>query len=91
LSKINTGNQSADGGHLFLTPSEKEEIGAQFPESVSLFRRVSGTSEFFDGIIRWCIWINDDDLPLARTIEPIKKRIDDVREFREKAGTSHKP
>ena len=86
LSKINTGNQSADGGYLLLTTEEKEQIVTQFPEAKRFFRQVSGTSEFFDGSIRWCLWIDDENLQSAEMIEPIKWRIDRVREFRANAG-----
>ena len=86
LSKINTGNQSADGGHLYLTNEERLEILRQYPSAASLIRRVSGTSELFDGQVRWCLWIDDSEVNLAESIEPIKQRIDKVREFREKAG-----
>lgn len=86
LSRINTGNQSADGGHLYLTNEERLELIRQYPASTPLVRRVSGTSELFDGQIRWCLWIDDSELNLANSIEPIKQRIDKVREFRLKAG-----
>jgi len=86
LSKINTGNQSADGGHLYLTNEERLEIIGRFPLATSLIRRVSGTSELFDGQIRWCLWISDSEITLANSIEPIRQRIQKVREFREKAG-----
>ena len=86
LSKINTGNQSADGGHLYLTNDERLEIIRQYPSATSLIRRVSGTAELFDGQVRWCLWIDDSEIGLAMSIEPIRKRIEKVREFREKAG-----
>ncbi|WP_082476377.1 class I SAM-dependent DNA methyltransferase [Methylobacterium sp. Leaf99] len=86
LSKINTGNQAADGSALFFTNDEKEYLTSTYPDSKRLFRRVSGTSEFFDGRIRWCLWIDDVDLPLANSIEPISSRIRAVRTFRQAAG-----
>lgn len=51
-----------------------------------MVRQVSGTSEFFDGSVRWCLWIDDEDLPLAESIGLIKQRIDRTREFRSNAG-----
>jgi hypothetical protein len=86
LSKINTGNQTADGGHLTLSSAEKVDIEAHWPEARRYIRRVSGTSEFFDGSVRWCIWIDDKELAAARSIAPIGQRIEEVRKFRIGAG-----
>lgn len=86
LSRINTGNQAADGGFLFFSTDEKEQIIARYPEARAYFKRVSGTSEFFSGAARWCLWISDSDLPKVRSIEPIMNRIELVRAFREQAG-----
>ncbi len=86
LSKINTGNQAADGGNLFISSEEKSEIENTNPEALRLIRRVSGTSEFFDGSVRWCLWIDSQDLNLANSVELIRERIELVRKFREEAG-----
>jgi hypothetical protein len=86
LSKINTGNQSADGGYLTLDSAEKAKIESQWPEARQYIRRVSGTSEFFDGSIRWCVWIDDKDLATASLIPPIRERIEEVKNFRMSAG-----
>ena len=86
LSKINTGNQAADGGNLFLTSEEKEEIERLSPEACGLIRQASGTSEFFDGRIRWCLWISNEDLSFAQSIDLIREKIARVRDFRESAG-----
>lgn len=86
LSRINTGNQAADGGHLMLTSSEKTAIESQWPEVRQFIRKVSGTSEFFDGSVRWCLWIDDQDIEVASAIAPIRQRIEQVRRFRESAG-----
>ncbi len=86
LSRINTGNQTADGGHLTLDSSEKTEIESQWPEAKRYIRRVSGTSEFFDGALRWCLWIDDKELAVACSIPAIYERIEAVRKFRLSAG-----
>ena len=86
LSPINTGNQASDGGNLFVTDDERREFILAYPEARQLLRRVSGTSEFFDGTVRWCLWIGTTDLVNAEQIEPVKARIERVREFRKQAG-----
>lgn len=86
LSKINTGNQAADGGSLFLTSDEKMEIENSHPEATRLIKKVMGTSEFFDGRVRWCLWIDDTELSFAKTIPAINSRIEQVEKFREEGG-----
>jgi len=86
LSKINTGNQTADGGYLTLSSAEKADIESQWPAAKNFLRRVSGTSEFFDGSVRWCLWIDDSELAEANSIPPIRQRIEAVKQFREGAG-----
>ncbi|SJM54743.1 Type II restriction enzyme, methylase subunit YeeA [Brevundimonas diminuta 3F5N] len=86
LSKMNTGNQSADGGFLTLDVQEREALRAGNANVDTLIRRVSGTSEFFDGRLRWALWIDDDDLGLANEIGPIRERIRQCRDFRQGAG-----
>jgi len=86
LSKMNTGNQAADGGHLFLSSRVRDEIYSEGGNFEKMIRRVSGTSEFFDGKIRWCLWIDDPDLAAAQSNAVIRNRIEEVRNFRESGG-----
>jgi len=86
LSKINTGNQAADGGNLFFTDQEKQDIIKGYPEAKALIRRIAGTSEFFDSSIRWCLWVDTENLGVAQRIPIILERIGMVRKFRETAG-----
>lgn len=87
LSKINTGNQAADGGNLFLTSYEKAQIMALHPHASLIIKRATGTSEFFDGNIRWCLWIDDKHLSLAKSISTINDRIERVEKFRQGGGS----
>jgi len=47
-----------------------------------LIRRLYGSQELIKGIERYCLWIKDEDLPLAQSISPVAKRIEKVREMR---------
>jgi len=82
LSEVVAGSMPRDGGHLILSESEKEELVGKYPQARRLVKRLSGTSELTGGLIRWCLWIEDRELDLALSIEPIRKRIHDVRVFR---------
>ncbi|MGV0034184.1 MAG: class I SAM-dependent DNA methyltransferase, partial [Candidatus Azotimanducaceae bacterium WSBS_2022_MAG_OTU7] len=85
LSKMNTGNQAADGGYLTLTSDERIEL-IEKVDCNRLLKRVSGTSEFFDGKIRWAIWIEDSELEFVYSIGVLAQRIDAVRSFRLDGG-----
>jgi hypothetical protein len=49
-----------------------------------------GSSEYIRGNLRWCLWIDDDSLVLAKQSQEISDRIDAVKKFRENAGTRAK-
>jgi hypothetical protein len=86
LSRMMTGNAAYDGGHLFLTAAEARDLVRRAPEAASRLRKVSGTSEFVDGITRYCLWLEDDDLPFARSVPEISSRLDSVLEYRKTGG-----
>lgn len=86
LEKMITGNAPYDGGHLFIETAEREKIVSEYPEAVVLFRRVTGTAEFNDGKVRWCIWVDDINLELANSIPFIHQRFRRVADNRSAAG-----
>jgi hypothetical protein len=86
LPPIITGNSPYDGGHLLLSSDQKQQLTTRYPDATKLVRRLYGADEFLNGIERWCLWIGDDDLKLARSIPEIKRRIDAVRASRAEGG-----
>jgi methylase of polypeptide subunit release factors len=86
LSRMITGNAAYDGGHLFLTPDEARALIRQVPDAKARLRRVSGTSEFIDGVTRYCLWLDDDDLSFVTSVPEISSRIDRVLEYRQTGG-----
>lgn len=71
-----------DGGFLILSPAEKEQLIADFPESSRIIRRIFGAQEFLNGVERFCLWIEDSDLAFANQIPWVEERIKKVRENR---------
>ncbi|WP_246003920.1 class I SAM-dependent DNA methyltransferase [Histidinibacterium lentulum] len=86
LSRMITGNAAYDGGHLFLSTSERNSALEKSPELVDFIRPVKGTSEFIDGVQRFCLWFEDGDLKLAESLPGSAERISGVRKYREGGG-----
>jgi hypothetical protein len=86
LPRIITGNAAYDGGHFFLTADERQKLVSEYPQAEQFLLRCAGTTEFIDGVARYCLWIEDADVAEACAIEPIRQRIEGVRQYRENGG-----
>ena len=82
LSEMDFGSKAVDGGHLYLDRNEKEALEKTSPKSARFIRRVFGAAELVKGLERYCFWINDDEVPVAESIEPIADRLRAVRQMR---------
>lgn len=76
------GNQPTDGGHLCLSPGEAAALGLTEDQRGRFVRRFLGSREFIRGQLRYCLWIEDENLEMARQIAPIAQRLDAVVEMR---------
>jgi hypothetical protein len=85
LPKMNFGNMPNDGGGLILLKSEKDELLNQNPEAEIFIKKFLGSQEFIRGQDRWCLWIEDDKINDALQIPFIVKRIEKVKNHREKS------
>lgn len=82
LPKLVSGNMARDGGNLILDEDQKNKLLSDFPSASALLRPLIGTTEIRQGSRRWCLWIEDDQLELAMSIDPIRRRIERTRSFR---------
>lgn len=80
------GNMPLEGNFLKLNQQEKDNISEQAPNAIKFVRPLIGGDEFLKGKLRYCIWINDNELKEAMTYPCIAKRIAQVRKFRESGG-----
>jgi len=80
------GNQVIDGGNLILHEDEKNEIVALFPSSEKFFKRLYGGEDFIKGLIRWCIWVDQNQLEEAITIPILKEKFEKTKQYRELGG-----
>lgn len=84
------GSSGIDGGHLVLTPDEKNLFINTDKRSKKFIKQFIGGADFLRGIERYCLWIEDNDVEEAYSILLIKDRIDKCREYRETAGRDAK-
>ena len=85
LPEILKGSMPNDDGHLIMDRYEKNIIISEYPEANHFIRKLLGSSEFIKGDERYCLWIEDDEVEMALNIPPIKRRIDLVKESRQKS------
>ena len=85
IPKILRGSGPVDGGHLIMSESEKTELLSLNNNSSKYIRPLIGALELMNGEERYCLWITDEDLNEAIQIDPIRKRVDKVKEFRIKS------
>jgi hypothetical protein len=76
------GNKPADGGYLFLSKDEKEELLAREPGALPLVRQIYGAEEFINRKPRYCLWLVGTDPSLLRRLPMVQERIQGVRAFR---------
>jgi hypothetical protein len=76
------GNIPRDQGCLLLAPNEAATLIAAHPDAAQLLRPILGSSEFINGITRYCLWISDQQAGLAYSIPEVRHRLDRVRIYR---------
>jgi len=76
------GNMAADGGHLFLSASERESLLAEFPETRPWILPAFGAREFIQGTRRYCLWLEGIGPEELRAVPPVRERVARVREVR---------
>jgi len=88
IPAMSYGSKIVDNGHLIFSTEEKNELLQLYPNAENIFKKLAGSAEFIRGLDRWCLYISDDNFDFANTIPPISKRLQLVKEFREKSSES---
>ncbi len=83
VSPMVYGSKPTDGGYLFLTLQERDELIKTYPHTESMIRKVYGASEFINNKERYCLWLVGQNPSTLRSIPPIIRRIQLVKEFRQ--------
>lgn len=99
LSKMDYGNKPTDGGNLILSDDDRRALVERYPEASEFIREYIGSQEFIRGVRRYCLWIDDQSLDKALSIDGVSLRLEQVRKLRsesrgqqanQNAGTPHR-
>jgi len=85
LKPMLKGNQPTCGGGLVISAAEADYFRSVDERASRFIKLFVGSDEISKGKIRNCIWINDNVVELAQSIEPIAKRLKIVCQNRNKS------
>jgi hypothetical protein len=86
IGHMQSGNKPTDGGNLMLLTAEKNRIVANNPSAARFIKRYVGSQEIINGGSRWCIWVENNELADAQSIDEFRIRFDRVGELRKNGG-----
>ncbi len=76
------GSQPTDGGHLILTPEERDFFIKNEPLSAKWIMPFIGGYELMNGQIRYCLWLKDCPPNVLNQLPLVKKRLLEVSKAR---------
>jgi len=88
LPRMRFGNMPNDGGGLILSKKERDNLINKNKELQKYIRPFAGSQEFINSNKRYCLWIEDEDIPLLENINYINDKINISKEHRLKSKDS---
>ncbi|NIC06302.1 class I SAM-dependent DNA methyltransferase [Billgrantia bachuensis] len=82
IATMEFGNKPSDGGNLLVGPTELPLLCLSPAQHKRFIRRIYGSEDFIKSRLRFCVWIEDDNLEEALAIPALRERIEAVREVR---------
>jgi hypothetical protein len=79
------GNQPYEGGYLIFDKKGLEDLQIPYRALDLITRTILGSNEVINGGERFCLWVQDENLPVATAIPSVFAQIDKVREWRLKS------
>ena len=76
------GNKPTDGGFLFLSPEERDELANKEPSVMKYVRQIYGATEYINNKVRYCLWLVGISPAELRNSHFIRERIENVKNFR---------
>jgi len=82
VPKLLFGNMPNDGGHLILSPEERDKFLEQEPDLDDLVRPLVGAHDLINGERRYCFWLAGASPTRIRQSRIITERLEKVRQYR---------
>lgn len=82
LTPMTNGSMPNDGGGLLLEPDQFRTLVKENPSTSRFLRRFLGSNDSIQGEMRYCLWIEDAEVPSAEESATIQERIENVRAHR---------
>ena len=76
------GNKPTDGGFLFLTSEERDELLRKEPDVAKFIRQIYGATEYINNKARYCLWLVGASPAELRKSAFIMNRVEKVKQFR---------
>lgn len=77
------GSMPNDGGFLSnYDTATKDSIVNAYPQSADLFKKFVGATEFLHNKERWCLWLENINPSVIKSIPPVMEAIKKVKEMR---------
>ncbi|MDR0787139.1 MAG: lactate dehydrogenase [Gemmatimonadota bacterium] len=78
LPEMMFGNMPIDGGNLLLSSREANNLSLSPYANERFIRRIYGSAEFIRGLVRYCLWITDEEANGALAVDSLRNRIVNV-------------
>ncbi|MGP5523497.1 DNA methyltransferase [Glutamicibacter arilaitensis] len=82
LPPMTFGSKPTDGGHLILSPDERDRLLDKEPEATEFIKRYAGAADYIRGEDRLCIWVDSADSERANSMVELALRFSSVRTMR---------
>lgn len=82
VPNMQTGSRANDKGLLLFTKQEKEDFELKEPQSIGLFKKVIGGTEFINSIDRFALWLEHVNPKIINESTLIGNRINEIKKFR---------
>ncbi len=79
---LTMGNMPLDGGNLIIEKEEYPQFANCEPDSLTVIKRLTGSKEYIQGLERWCLWLNDVEPSVIRSMPLVMERVAKCREWR---------
>jgi hypothetical protein len=88
LARMLFGNMPRDGGAFVLSDSERRTLLREANGAEKFVKSYIGSEQMIQGKLRWCIWVEDDDVDNARKIPQIAEAFNKVAQIRSESNAA---